>query len=208
MSSLFGTALRNAGGLLLIGISFFAFLGGVASGNRILAAGAALVGCGFLLAGAIVLGPTLASWFSAPWVRLYFPGPDRNAKPPPRYSLAEAKVQRDDYEGALADYVKITLAYPEEVRPYFEMIDIILRHLNDPERAEVVYRKGMETLKSQEAREVLARHYRASRSRAAGRPAWGEVHTVPYREDRADGYRTAPDDREHVPNPLRTSKPR
>jgi hypothetical protein len=160
----------------------------------------------WLLAAALV-APTVAGWFAAPWGGLFFPSA-RDEKPPPHYSLGEAMVQRDDFEGALAHYVQITLDYPEEVRPYCEMLDIILRHLDDPERAEVVYQKGMNTLQSQEAKEILARHYRAAKSRAAGRPEWGQVHTVGYKGDAKEGYRTAPDDHEHVPNPLRTSKPK
>jgi hypothetical protein len=164
-----------------------------------------LAGFAMWLLAAVCLSPTVAGWFSAPWANLYFPSAT-NAKPPPHYSLAEAKVKREDFEGALALYVQMTLNHPQEAKPYCDMIDVILHHLKDPERAAVVYQEGMATLKDAEGREVLERRYRAALSRAAGPPAWGKVHTVAYQEEAApDGYRDAPE-QGHVPNPLRTSK--
>lgn len=202
------SVIRVVAALVFLGLGLGVLLRGMNMGFGLGTAVFLIFGFALWLIAALLLSPTVAGWFAAPWANLYFPG-TTNEKPPPHYSLAEAKVQRDDFEGALADYVHITLNYPEEVRPYCEMIDIILQHLHDAERAAVVYRKGMDTLEKQEAQELLARHYRAALSRAAGRPEWGEVHTVEYKEDDAagGGYRNAPQ-REHVPNPLRTSKPK
>ena len=202
------TGLRLAAAVLFFGLGVWLLIRAPGAASLIVVAVVLMGAFAMWLVAAVLMAPTVAGWLAAPWGGLFFPSA-RNEKPPPHYSLAEAKMQRDDFEGALADYVKITLNYPGEVRPYCDMVDIVLRHLDDPERAEVIYRKGMETLEDQEAKEVLARHFRAAKSRAAARPDWGQVHTVRYREDEAapGAYRDAPA-REHVPNPMRTSKPK
>ena len=208
MGDLLKSLLRNGSGLAALGLGILAFSWAIGTGSRILAIGGALVGVSMLMLAGLLLAPSVSELLSRPFGSIFFPE-TRDTRPPPQYSLAEAKVQRDDFEGAIAHYVEITLNYPDEARPYCEMIDIILRHLHDPERAELVYHRGVEALRSRDAREILERCYRAAKSRAAGLPEWGRVRKVGYRAEgrAADAYRDAPE-REHVPNPHRTSRPK
>ncbi len=75
------------------------------------------------------------------------------------------------YEEAIAGFERIAQDYPDEVKPYIEMIDIAIVNLKDPERANALYRRGILFLKKNEDKEVLARMYGAIRTRLNARPS-------------------------------------
>ncbi len=61
--------------------------------------------------------------------------------------------------------------YPDEVKPYIEMIDIAIMDMQDADRANEIYRRGISLLKAQEDKESLASMYSAIRSRLESAPA-------------------------------------
>ena len=190
--------------LLFLGLGAFFMLGPAWGGGMGGAYLGVVAGCFFWLLAAILMAPWLAGWLSSRSGGLFFPE-DRFDRPQPHYSLAEAKAKRGAFEAAMADYAKMAVEDPAEIRPYFEMIDLALMHLHDRDRAEAVFRQGMETLEQPEPRAALGRYYAAACSRAEARPEWGRVHKVAPRAPEApETYRTAPD-YAHVPNPLRSS---
>lgn len=135
----------------------------------------------FLAAGVLVAFP-LAGMFAKPWGGMFFPE-DRYTRPLPLYSLAEAKVRKMQFEDAMATYEQIAEDYPEEVKPYIDMIDIAIVHLKDAKRAEQIYRLGIDRLRNSDDQDVLARMYRGIRSRIESGPAWGQSRTIAMRDD-------------------------
>ena len=117
----------------------------------------------FLIAAIFVAGP-IARLIAEPMGGLLLPKRYYD-KPQPMYGIPESKRVQKHPEEALAEYEKIAVACPEEVRPHLEMIDIALTDLHDPELAEVLYRRGIATLKKKADQELLAQVYAATRER-------------------------------------------
>ena len=117
-----------------------------------------------IVIGAVIVAFPLARLFSEPAGDLFYPN-RRSSRPAPMYSIQEAKRAQGLYEEAIAGFEKIAEEYPEEVRPYIEMIDIAIVNLKDPERANKIYQRGISLLNNIEDKEALASMYRAIRSR-------------------------------------------
>jgi len=139
----------------------------------------------FLVAGILVAFP-IAAMFANPWGGMFYPE-DRLKRAPPLYSLAETKVRKMQYEDAMALYEQIAEDYPEEVKPYVDMIDIAIVHLKDAKRAEQIYCRGIDRLHNRDDQDVLARMYRGIRSRIESGPEWGLSRTISMREDQDGG---------------------
>ena len=144
--------------------------------------GFGVVGIALFLGAGILLAFPIASMFANPWGGMFFPE-DRLKRAPPLYSLAEAKVRKMQFEDAMATYEQIAEEYPEEVKPYIDMIDIAVVHLKDAERADQIYRRGIDRLRNPDDLDVLARMYRGIRSRIESGPEWGLSRTISMRED-------------------------
>ena len=140
--------------------------------------GFVLLGCGCFVAAGVICAVPLAHLFSLPFGRLFFPE-ERYRRALPPYSRAEAMVQRHEYQTAMAYYRKLAGEYPDEVEPYVGMIEIAVRHLHDLDLAHQVYREGMSSLKKIDQQAVLARMYRAIRSRAEPGAEWGQGKKIP-----------------------------
>ncbi len=160
-STAFGSAVDSAGGL----------------GQRFVTIGGVIVGCGLILGAAVLLAFPLSGLLSAPWGNFLFP----NAKfdrPQPLYSLAEAQARREEYEKAMSTYEGIADDFPEEVRPWIGMVEIAVTALQDVNRADSIYQRGMEQLTNVEAQETFTRMYRGIRSRLDEEPEWGKKRTI------------------------------
>lgn len=121
-----------------------------------------------LVAVAVILAPPLARLFAEPASGLFYPAGHFD-RPPPVYSIPESKRAKGLYEEAIAGFEKIAEEYPDEVKPYVEMIDIAIVCLKDPGRANAIYQRGMSKLCKDDAKEVLARMYSAIRTRLNAR---------------------------------------
>ena len=85
--------------------------------------------------------------------------------------MPAAKRAKGLYEEAISGFEEIAQEYPKETKPYIEMIDIAIRNLKDPERANAIYRRGLAVLKRDKDREVLAIMYSATRTRLNSKPS-------------------------------------
>lgn len=133
----------------------------------------AVVGFGLLMLAALIVAPPLARLIGEPAGGLFYPV-RRESRPPPLYSVGEARRKRGDFSGAIRHYREIARNYPQELRPYVEMIDIAILDLKDVALADAVLQRGLATLKREEDRAVLREMHRNSLSRlkgADGRPA-------------------------------------
>ena len=92
--------------------------------------------------------------------RIFFPV-EKLRGPQPMYGVAESKIANGMYEEAMAEYERIAAQYPTETKPYLEMLAVAIDHLEDPEWANAIYQHGMETMESDEDKEVLTKGYRA-----------------------------------------------
>lgn len=123
-----------------------------------------LVGMGCFLVGSTLVARPIARLIAEPAGNLFYPDA-RFDRPQPMYGIPESQRKKGIYEEAMAGFEKIAAEYPDEIRPYIEMIDIAIVELKDTERANAIYCRGIAVLKRGEDKEVLARMYRAIRSR-------------------------------------------
>lgn len=131
--------------------------------------GQMLLGLAFFLLAAVIVAPGLARVVVEPLGGLFWPR-YYNKSPQPIYSIPRAKRLKGLLEEAMAGYEQIAADHPDEVQPYIEMVDIALRELNDPERANRIFERGVNALKRADDRDVLARAYAAAREPATPKP--------------------------------------
>jgi hypothetical protein len=166
-----------------LGTGLLFFLGGLILGGVVVRSGNAFAfvfaAVLFLVAGLLWVGP-ITSFLAEPVGNLFFPK-DRFDRPQPLYSLAEAQERRREFEQAMATYAGIAESFPDETRPWIGMLEIAIRDLHDPERAQQLYERGIAELTTPEARETLAVMYRGIRSTGDAKPEWGRERTVTYR---------------------------
>ena len=117
----------------------------------------------FLVAAILVAGP-VARLLAEPTGGLLLPRRYYD-KPQPMYGIPESKRVQKHPQEAIAEYEKIAIAHPGEVRPHVEMIDIALTDLHDPELANVFFQRGVATLRNPAAKDHLALVYAAIRER-------------------------------------------
>jgi hypothetical protein len=157
-----------AGSILAIGLIILARA--QASGSPIQGMGMGLFGCACIIFGATIIAFPLARLVAEPAGNLFYPG-KRSSRKQPMYGIPESKRAKGQYEEAISGFEQIAQEYPEETKPYIEMIDIAIRHLNDPERANAIYRHGIAGLKRDKDRENLAIMYSAIRTRLNSKPS-------------------------------------
>ncbi len=112
----------------------------------------------------IFMAPTIARRIAEPFTELFFPN-EHFEHPLPMYGIPQTKRKRRLYEEAIADLEQIAREYPEEVRPYQEMIDIVWTDLGDAQRAMQIYEQGLATLQGEKERETLSRWYQGRTGR-------------------------------------------
>ncbi|MFC1497909.1 hypothetical protein ACFLS1_05485 [Verrucomicrobiota bacterium] len=132
--------------------------------------GIGLYACALIIPGAIVLAYPLARFLAEPAGSLFYPV-TRASGPQPMYSIPESRRAKGLYEEAMAGFEKIAEDYPNETKPYIEMIDIAICDLKDSERANEIYKRGVSVMKKDEDKEVLARMYSAIRTRLNSKPS-------------------------------------
>jgi hypothetical protein len=124
----------------------------------------------FTVAGALIVASPLAGLIAEPAGSLFYPG-RHSSRPQPMYSIPESKRAKGLYEEAISGFEQIAQEYPKETKPYIEMIHIAICDLNDPERANEIYRRGVFLLKKDDDKEVLATMYSAIRTRLNAKPS-------------------------------------
>ncbi|MDX1680145.1 MAG: hypothetical protein R3242_05370 [Akkermansiaceae bacterium] len=153
-SERFGTAFRVLAALLCLVTSYIIFP--MAAGLPIhLAVFVLLLALGLLILAAVMLAPPIARGL-VEWAydRLTYSEKYRHA--PPMYGRPQSLRKSRRYEEAMKAYEEIAEDYPDELKPYLEMIDIALSDLKDPDRAELIYRRGVLEFEDAEDRKRLA----------------------------------------------------
>lgn len=133
------------------------------------AIGAVLLAVAFAILAGIVLAPIIGDIIGSGFIEAFL-FPHRRPEPQPKYGIPESRVSQGKYEEAIALYRDITEEFPDHVKPYRDMIDICLHRLNDPQRAEEIYRQGMERLRTDDARTRLRHSYDTLRNDPAHTP--------------------------------------
>jgi len=141
-----------------------------ASGGALQALALLLFGFAAMIVGAVILAFPLARLVAESSGSLFFPSKRLN-RAWPMYSIPESKRTQGLYEESITGFERIAEDYADELKPYLEMIDILIRNLKDAARAEVIYQHGMSLLKSEKDKAVLAGMYTAIRSRLNAKPS-------------------------------------
>lgn len=167
----YGDILRSIGIRGILGVPIF--VGGVltlfaAHGNANVGGG--FIGCGLIIAAAVMLGGPVARLIAEPAGSLFYPTM-KSDRPAPVYGIPAARRARGLYEEAIAGYLQIAAEFPGEVKPYIELIDICIRDLKDAGRANQYFQDGMAALQQEGDREALARMYSAIRTRLNSKPS-------------------------------------
>lgn len=116
-----------------------------------------------IVAGAIIIATPLAR-LAAEWTGgLFYPAMWRT-RPLPMYSIPQARRTQGAYEEAIRLYQEIAAGYPDEVEPYIQMIDIAIRNLRDPARANAFFLQGIAALGKEADQAVLSAMYSSIRT--------------------------------------------
>ncbi len=143
----------------------------------LLAAGpaGAFIGFGFYLIASILLAFPFATllanaWSNLIWSKSYY---DR---PQPMYGIPQSRRAKGLPEEALAEYQKIADAFPDETRPWHEMVAIAIEDLKDLNRAQAIFERGVAVLKNPNDRDLLAQTYADIRTRLDTPPPRPPLH--------------------------------
>jgi hypothetical protein len=137
------------------------------------AAAVALLGLAILIVGTIVLMLPLARLAAMPFVSIYFPKNDNEDEiPAPSYYAPHAKKVKGMYDDAIEHYERIARMFPNEVRPYIEIIDICVVNLGDVDRATDAYHLGMMKLKLKRDQRILDDMFTSTITRLNPDPEW------------------------------------
>lgn len=150
------TSFRVLLALLVFGLSILLMSEPVLSGNVFHAMPYVLVGIPMIALAAIIAAPSIARDLVDRVVD-FFTYSEKFDRPQPMYGKAMALRKNRQYEEAMAAYEEIAEDYPDEIKPWLEMIDMSLRELGDPERAERIYQQGVLQFGDEKNRERLAR---------------------------------------------------
>ena len=138
-----------------------------------------LLGFAFFLVASILVSGPAARLLAEPMGSLFWPRKYYD-RPQPIYGIPQSLRARGHLEDALAEYEKIAAAYPDEVRPWLEMIDLAVHDLRDARRAETICRQGRAYLRKPAARALLERVYAETLTRLDARPS--RILPAPLRE--------------------------
>jgi len=158
---------------VLIAVPFLVlglFIMSRASGGMLGVYAGVLLGCAGIIVAAIILAFPLARLVVESSGKLFWPSRHFD-RPQPMYSIPEAQRARGHYEEAMTGFEKIAEEFPDELKPFVEMIDIAIRDFKDPARAKEIYQRGIALLKREKDREALAKMYSAIRTRLNSRPS-------------------------------------
>lgn len=96
------------------------------------------------------VAPDIADWFGGMAGGILYNR--REGERIPMYGIPEKLVTMGKYVEAEAEYEKIMEEFPDEVKPYIDLVNVAVKRLNNAELAEQFYKKGMNALKKDEAK--------------------------------------------------------
>lgn len=119
---------------------------------------------GSIFVAAYILAKPIATLIAKSASKLFY-ADEHFDRPIPQYSIPESKRKKGLFREAFEGFRHISGNYPQEVKPYVDMIDIAITDMKDKRKAEDVFHRGIATLHDKEARDELARMFKAIRSR-------------------------------------------
>lgn len=134
-------------------------------------------GATFLLVGAIVIAPVFTGVIADTLAGgLFTPSGGRPHFPP--YSLPESLVKKGRYDEAIEGFRKIADQFPEDLRPWLEMINVAVRYQRDADKAFEFYSDARGRFTHPADRQRLLENYKALKSLDGERPAWMQPSTT------------------------------
>ncbi len=130
------------------------------------------------LVGAIILVPALSSRVGGSVVGSLFSSAAGGRAHLPPYSQAEALVKQGHYKEALAKFQQIATDFPDELRPWLEMISVAVQQLGDLDAAFEFYSQARDHFQDPETRRRLLENYKALKSLKEDKPEWLKPRTV------------------------------
>lgn len=139
---------------LLLALSFWLLISH--SGMGVFAAPRVIMGMAAMVLSATIIAPSIAQALVQKAFD-FFTYSEKFEQAPPMYGIPQAHRKNHRFEEAIKAYEKIAEDYPDEIRPYLEMIDIALSDLKDSQRAESIYQEGVIKFQGEDDRKRLAR---------------------------------------------------
>ena len=118
---------------------------------------------------ALFLNKPLTEILSQSLVNFLF-GRHHVQRPEPKYGIPEFQQEWRHFEDAVLEYEKIAVNCPEELKPWADMLEIVMLKLKDPNRATKMFHKGIAKLKDEKKRKELTIIYLAHCSRIGFEP--------------------------------------
>jgi hypothetical protein len=103
---------------------------------------------------AIIVAPSIARLIAEPTGAVYY-SKRPYIQPPPDYAVPQILREKGRYGEAMLEYEKITGKYPEEIKPYIEMMDIAILDLKDSKLTKAIFDRGLSSLQNDNDRDVL-----------------------------------------------------
>ena len=136
-----------------------------AGGNMLNVYAIGLFGCAAMLTGSLIIAPSIARLFAEPLGSLFYPD-EEFKKVPPLYGIPESHVKKGLYEQAFQEYEAILKTHPQEIKAYIALLEIALIHQKNPAHAQIIYERGIKTLRKKEQRHALLTMYKAYTTQA------------------------------------------
>ncbi len=111
-----------------------------------------------ILAGAIIIGPPIARLIGVKGGALYYPDGTKEGERV-NFSLFNAMKKKGQYREAMEFLEEAVIEYSGDARIFLEMIDLVMHELNQPERAETIYKQGLLAMETDKGREMLEKNY-------------------------------------------------
>jgi tetratricopeptide (TPR) repeat protein len=121
--------------------------------------------------GALIVAPKFLDILAEPFRALLYPMA-RFDKPVPMYGVPKSMRAKGEYEDALRYYEDMEQKYPGDLEVYRNMLELLVSEMKDTTAASEVFQRALETLKTSEGKEGLARVYEGLLSQRKGKPDW------------------------------------
>ncbi len=122
-----------------------------------------LMGMSLVVLVGVIMSEPVSTLLSASAGSIYAPGRKREG-PGMMLSQVEALVMRGRGEEALRMLIEISESHPRSVEPYLMRMDIALRVVQDADAARKALHDGLDRVRGQRERELLASEYARLRS--------------------------------------------
>lgn len=134
----------------------------------------------FFLIGTILIVPIFTGFFADSFAGALFAPRGGQAHLPP-YSAAESLVKKGEFNEAVDKFREIAYNFPDELRPWLEMITIAVRDLKDMDAAFEFYSEARERFQKPEDRRRLLENYKALKTLDDEKPEWLQPRKVALR---------------------------